>query len=313
MNSIWKVRYHFIVLILFLLVKFIVRPDTALPDSHPYKLKFIGIHVINNLMIYMKYIITEIVPSSLYLGRKYLELGLYREIIALGVIVSILAIIFYFIKKKKTVINLDWNIIFFCLLFLFIGLGPVIFLPNHQNRYYLTLPSMSFIILFVYFFQKILELFKITKRKRSFFLTAYLILHFILASADFNFIFSKNGYYARQIEVSEKAHTFMKQNYPTLAENSIVVIKGIDIFALNRSSALRVWYQDKTLEAYDFKNLIYEGGKYFIKNPVLTQEAAFTGKKAELKVELIPGKTVILEFKNGHYIDITESLLSKNV
>jgi hypothetical protein len=42
----------------------------------------------------------------------------------------------------------------------------------------------------------------------------------------------------------------------------------------------------------------------------LTQADAYTGKRSHLKVELKKGKTVILEYKDNNYVDITKDYFS---
>ncbi len=298
-TCLWRARYHFAVLFLFLLVRLLLSPNADLPDSHPYKIKLFGIHVLGNALNYLKYILTEIIPTSLYYGRSLLELSFLQEIFIVVGVIAILLTLFLF---KKPVISINWKLILFCILFLGTGLAPVIFLPNHNYEYYLTLPSISFLILIVYFIQKLLELLNLSPNKQKAWLVCYLVFHFVLSSINYNYIYAKQSSPAKQNEMSGKLHKYMMINYPTLSRNSIVVIKGINIFSINRSSALRVWYQDNSLEVYDFTDMVYEDGKYFIKNPLLTQ----AGERTNCKIELEKGKAVILEYKDGNYTDITD-------
>lgn len=304
-TCLWRAKYHFTVLFVFLSVRFLLSPNASLPHSHPYKIKFLGIHVIENALNYLKYILTEIIPTSLYYARHLLELSFFQEILVILGIIAIFLVLFFRKPGNSLDNSIDWKLVLFCILFLIAGLAPVIFLPNHNYEYYLTLPSISFLILIVYFIQKLLDLLNLSPNKQKAWLVCYLVFHFILSSISYNYIYAKQSSQAEQNEMSGKLHKYMMRNYPTLSRDSIVIIKGINIFSINRSSALRVWYQDNSLEVYDFNDLVYEDGKYFIRNPLRTQREAFTGERVNMKIGLKKGKTIILEYKDGNYIDIT--------
>jgi len=297
----WRAKYHFAVLVIFLLVRFLISPNADLPDTHPYKIKLFGIHLIENALSYLKYILAEIIPASLYYGRNLLELSFIQELL---LVVTVMAIFSALILLRKPS-GINWKLILFCILFLGAGLGPVIFLPNHNYEYYLTLPSVSFLILIVYFIQKFLELIGLSSNRQKVLLVCYLVFHFILSSINYNYIYAEQSSPAQQNKMSYKLYKYMMKNYPVLSRGSIVVIKGINIFSINRSSALRIWYQDDSLEVYDFSDVVFEDGQYFIVNPILTQG----DERVDFKRKLEKGKTVILDYRDHNYIDVTGDYL----
>ena len=126
------------------------------------------------------------------------------------------------------------------------SLFPVLFLPLHTFPYYLSIPSVAVFIFFSYLIIKSL------KKSGRYVLPAiiFLVSWYFISSLSLSFT-KKTHWVTGEENISREVVTLAKSKYPTLPENSTIVLYPTDNTvkqSLMDQNAMRVIYNDPTLK-----------------------------------------------------------------
>src|SRR5262245_25280524 len=71
----------------------------------------------------------------------------------------------------------------------------------------------------------------------------------------------------RRGEIVRAVRDRLMTNHPVLPPRTLLLFKGVELWALNQVSAPRLWYRDPSIRLYDVKDLFEEAGHWFVRDP----------------------------------------------
>lgn len=188
--------------------------------------------------------------------------------VTLGAIVVSKLIIF---KNKRSILH-DRRVVF---LFLWIPLAllPVIFLPIHKKTYYLATALPAFWGLIGYFFVNVYEVLKSKSKIAGQAFLTIVSLALVILNLTSTKLSDETYWAAKRGRLAEKLLINITETYPKLPKGANIYIKNDPNYPkisgdwggsstqanyiLNGSDALRLWYEDPTLNVY-YEDLVEE-------------------------------------------------------
>ena len=262
-----KLTVYFLVLIVFLIIKSFGISPLYVAIDHPYRMDIIGTHIIKNYLSYLGWMMQVIIP---YTG----EIKVIWYILLILALVCGQLIYSWFLGKRNASISLKK--IGFLYIWVILALIPAVFLPNHTYRYYAVYSLPPFLVAhltFGYWLLNVCNKVASSLTHKNMFLefSIFLVLFSIINS---NLVF-KQGLYQKVyldgtnllIPRSNLVNIIRRDltiNLPNLPANSVIVFKNVDLGAISGASALRLWYQDKTIQVFLWKDLEKDERGYFI-------------------------------------------------
>lgn len=238
-----------------------------LSANHPYAIEFVSGQVIVNLCQYLSWMSQAIAPFEIRI-ISFIILAL----------ISVTTILICTLKWKRPD---KLFLLLFLILWVLFCLLPVLFLTNHSYRYY-AIYSLPAFICFVLILLKETLVFigfsELKTRKIILVIGSLVVFSSIVQS---NRIFKQgleqrifidgSNMLVRRAAYVDIVQKFLLNYYPTLPNNASLIFDNIDIWAFNKEAGPRVWYNNKTLNVYELKNLRYDSSKWFIRNPINNQ------------------------------------------
>lgn len=202
-------------------------------------------------------------------------------------ILSIVALLFVAIKlklAKKWQAASEPSLFSLCVFWVLICLLPILFLSNHSYRYYAIYALPAFICAVLIILRGVLEAFEITLPKIN------KIILICGVSVIFSSIMQSNRVFDQGLEhklffggtnqlIKRAAYVditrkFLLAHFATLPDNATLAFDGLDVWAFNKDAGPRVWYNNKTLTVYEFRDLAYRSDVWSIRNPPENQVKA---------------------------------------
>ncbi len=182
----------------------------------------------------------------------------FLTVLILAIIIFLIIPGLYLIKNKKQISdNIQTSI--FGLGWFFITLSPVLFFSQHAYSYYLPIPFLGILIFGLSISYKAYKSMKLNNNFILGLCTVFTVVWVVgsMTNIHFNQIYH---WAPRRAEISGLIVKTMKQIYPTLPQNAVVVIpvnadkSDNNRWALNDQQAFKIVYNDTTIKTYYGKN-----------------------------------------------------------
>lgn len=301
----WKQTLPFFVVMgLVAIIKLSGQSLFDLPATHPYAFDIIGHHVIKNIFLYSAWMFQSFFPflSVLQHAFQFVIFG-----VALVLLCGTLAT-FRLQKEEQQLRRL-----LFLIVWLLVGLLPVLFLPNHTYRYYATYSLPAFIVLLLILFKNLFLSFDVRYKVIA------VILISICSFAVIGSIFQGNQVYRetlsqntlsngtnwliRRAAFVDIVRKGLRHDLPNIPNDSFIVIGGCDLWSFEKDSGPQFWYNNGTIRVYALRDLKYANGLLYIDRPIENPLQAYTGSK-DRKIFPDPSKLFIYQISNGQLIRI---------
>lgn len=188
------------------------------------------------------------------------------------------------------------------------SLLPVVFLAQHEYRYYVTFGLPAFIAIALLLFDNLVDSVNLSARIRNGVLSFVVML---VVSAS---IIQANRIYAQGLKFSIMAdgtNLLVKRAAvvrvvwegllsaaPNPKEGTVFLLGNVDLWAFDKDSGPRLWYGDNSIRVYPLESLRGDETGYYIKNPVEGQIEAWLGSSVKRR-DIDPASTFIFRFKGG--------------
>jgi hypothetical protein len=310
----WKHSVPFLLVLgIVTMIKLSAASPIHFPDSHPYIIDFTGIHVIRNLLVYPAWMFQSFFP---FLSARHL---LY-QIMVVGVAIIMSYGITLAMSQEKATKNLSRRILFL-IVWLLVGLLPVIFLPNHVYRYYGTYSLPAFIGILLLILKSILLHYKVSDKCT---ITILIVLclfgiissiiqsnHLYRESIDQNTLSKNTNMLIRRATYVNIVKDGLMRLLPNPPKNSILVIGDVDIWAFDKNSGPQFWYEDNTISVYTLSDLKFKEGVPYLDISFETQVQAYTGPLYK-KIYPDSNKLFIFKISNKRLVKLDLQKLKQN-
>ena len=253
--------------------------SASLPSNHPYAISTSG--VVHNSAQYLKWLLQSFFP----LGDGSFSLA--ATLISLAVIL-ISAIVAWSSGKNDS----ESRLRFFLLGWVFFGLLPVIFFPNHTFRYYAVYSLPAYIGLVLMLAGSALKRFAKDSATLKYSLLAICLVAVAFSVRQGNRIY-REGLAERtfddgsvnlisQAKVVEIVHDGLKKHIPVLPDNAIIGMAGVNLWSFGKNAGPRFWYDDNGVRIYPLDKVKIENGRLYLDQPAEEQvdaERSTTKKK----------------------------------
>lgn len=283
-------------------IKVVGVSQLSFTSDHPYAIDLFGLHVINNIYLYLAWMsqtLYSLLPMTGYQSGTLTVLlsGSLLMVISLGLLILVLG--------HSTS---QWRQVAILTVWILIGLLPVMFLPNHTYRYYCTYSLPAFIALLLLLIRETGFILHLKQQIINGLLIFICFVSVISSAVQANLIYRQG---LEQQSLADGTNMLVMKavfvdivkkglltDQPTLPDNAVIVIARADIWSFNRHAGPQRWYGNNTIQTFDFDELGYEDNQLYIKdanNPLL---AAGHGP-AQPKQYLDPAKLFIYQVLEG--------------
>jgi len=242
-----KLRYHFAVLILYVIftgVRFLNLGTQT--SGETYEMSFWGIHLINNLYTYYKWCCQLFYPIY--------KIDWTDWFVPTVTVIAALIIIKYRNKMKKSgfIFYVNW---------FFIGIIPALVLTHHSYRYYLIYSLPPFYFIFVQVLWSIVR----EDRTKFILLTAVILIVNAFLAQDFTSGTNAEGINLTGLEGSndlpmkgaiiKMVREYIGVNQQMLPDHSVYIFDGLPTEIFCGSAGPRLWSGDTTLRVFDSRDV----------------------------------------------------------
>lgn len=297
-----------LVLVLYAVPKALNVNAARLPDDHPYRVAFGAAPLAANVASYGKWTLDALFPCAAQTERaEPLLRGAAGKSVVTLVLVAGLATLLLApdgaAVHRRNAFLAAWIVL---------GLAPVLFLPNHAYRYYLT-----------YSLPPILALFLLGARGLFSLLGAKVSLLALLLVVAGNVFFSARSFWLRNAEGLSARFTDgtnhliargqtvnlvrdgLRTMHPTLPRGSVLIFDGVVLESFDWDSGPRVWYGDQTLVVLPLAHV----RRHRVGTTVETLDRGRLqrmGSSGQTTVELRPGATFAFRLQGGRLVEFTD-------
>jgi hypothetical protein len=251
---------YFIVLAFYAVIKSFGASPFLVAEENPFKLTFVGSHVVNNFFLYLRWGLDTISPLK--------DLDISQQWMMFGMAIVFLFSIFYFITnffyQKRDIFRSSVLPTLFWVLWFVIGLAPVLFLSHHISRYFFSYSLLPFLVLSYNGVLLILSIFRL-KENGSKILLIILTIFNVYSAAYYYWNKENESAVAPAIEGSlnlvQKGRAvnamkgYMLKTHPVLPPHPVLVGDCLNLKAIGYTYGLQVWYNDTTLRYYDLSDI----------------------------------------------------------
>jgi hypothetical protein len=268
--------YCIAVAVAFALLKLSSASALSLPDSHPYALRLFGSHVVKHALVYPEWMFQSIFPFLLLRQPAFQAIAL-----ACGAALAPGA----WIVLRNEEFGQQRRALLFLVVWLFVALLPVLFLPNHTYRYYATLSLPAFLGIFFILLRSVSARVGIDARRVTVATALVAIglsalqsnrsyaqgIHQSLLSDGSNLLIAKAS-------VVRAVHDGLLRKLPQAPEGATILIGDADIWAFDGSNGPRFWYEQASLDCFPLSELHYDQGRPYIDSEGTNQVDRLTGE-----------------------------------
>jgi hypothetical protein len=263
LRTAWRqCSYCMAVAIVFALLKLSSASALSLPDSHPYALRLFGPHVVKHALVYPEWMFQSIFPFLLVRQPVF-------QVIALVSGAALLRgawIIF-----RNELFRHQRTTLLFLVIWLFVALLPVLFLPNHTYRYYATLSLPAFLAIFFILLRSISVCAGVDARGVT---VATALVAIGLSALQSNRIYAQgidqnllsdgSNLLIAKASVVRAVHDGLLRELPQAPKGATILIGDADIWAFDGSSGPRFWYAQASLDCFSLSDLYSDQGRPYI-------------------------------------------------
>jgi len=268
-------------------------------SGHPYALEFWNAQVMANFYHYFEWMAQALVPMK----------SRFPATLVIGLI--LVAIVFRVMQKWQN--NCEPFLFSFLVFWAVSCLLPILFLPNHVYRYYAVYALPAFICGVLILIRQLLKSFGIDEFKVKKIILVGGILIIFSSIIQSNRVFSQglehrtfakgSNMLIRRAAYVDLTRTFLLKNLPVIPDNASLIFDGVDIGAFNKDAGPRAWYNNKTLNVYEFRNLRYNSGGWFIQNPAENRSET-SMNRVQTWIPLDPGNFYVFRLIGGEMLRV---------
>ncbi len=313
-NPAGKFRAHGLVLFIYALIKLLSQKSIPASQQDAYNVTLFGSHVVRNVFFYLKWALDAVLPvKGLPLGAMHPNSWTTGPIPLSWYIAAAFAALIVALGLAKTKFSLrsenTKTALFFCM-WLFLGLGPVVFLKNHTFRYYLSYSLPALAALFILFLRSMLRYVARKNNYGAIGVAAYLACATIASGWYFYSSDAKgagHGYIGGDNNLVKKAYAVtavqegLLRKYPVLPDYGLLVFEDRDVlWSFGFVAGPRLWYKNNTLMVVDKMLLKKDQKGLYIDNAKWL--AGMFGKRVAHvpeRVYLDPTRTFVFKIKDG--------------
>jgi hypothetical protein len=246
-NQFRRLYPHLVVSVLYAAIKTMGKSALTIDGAHPHRLDVWGKHITMNLESYGRWLADSLFPSIH--NSSLLLIGGLMILILLSVIQSIRS-------SGTTHRLLNPKLVMFFLIWLVVGILPVLFLRNQAARYYAIYSLVPFLFLIVYAISLVVPESRTAYRNA---LLSVTVVVSLLANAFYvnslfargmNEVVTADGRFhlIQKGEVVNTLHSALMEKHPGLPPHATLVISGPGLMAIGKGIAPKFWYNDTTLQ-----------------------------------------------------------------
>jgi hypothetical protein len=295
---------HWVVVAGFFYIKMHGASPLSFPGNHPYVIDGWGLHLFRNGYRYLAWICQSVLPYSLPF-HKFVNAGLFL-LWLLG-----LFLVGMWLRRKPvrgSERDVSRGTVLFWSVWCLVGIPPLLFLPHHVYRYYLTLSLPPFLVLFLLALEagmrRIICPGRVKDRARAVIIGCCLLgsaYHFYRADREGleqRWLVDGTNSLVMRAATVEEVYDRLVGAGEVFPEGAVVVLKDVDLWSLGKDSALRLWYDDDSIRVYDYDYLRKDTMRLYLDSPPENQEEGFTGGK-DRTIYLEEEKTFAFGLEDG--------------
>lgn len=283
-----------------------------LPDEHPYRIAFLPAPFAKNAASYAKWTVDALFP---YAAEAEWKNSFFDSLAARpGAVVVVFAGLAALLLVRRRADVRRRNA--FLAAWVVLGLAPVLFLPNHVYRYYLTYSLPPLVVLFLFAARGLFA--RLGPRGSSVALGLLIVT---------NVVFSARYFWRRDAEglgarYSDGTNLLVKRGQtvnivregllsmrPTLPPGSTLIFDGVELESFDWHHGPRVWYGDPSLVVLPLAHVRVHRKASTVETPdygVLLR----MGPAGRQTVELRRGSTFAFKLQDRRLIDVTDDFFA---
>ncbi|MCX8053659.1 MAG: hypothetical protein N3B12_07605 [Armatimonadetes bacterium] len=288
----------------FLVYKIMFLPSPlSFPPDHPYKMSFVGPHLIKNGVYYMLWLLQSVCPFMIsrprlmirtFGSQSALEMALFVAFVLLVVAALVLAIARLRTRKPISVQH-ERSPYFLLLVWAVTGMTTVYFLPNHVFAYYMAYSLPALLAIIVLLARDIARWASVRKREMLWFAVAAVVLQFVWSSVFVRVSAQAGDIMLRGAYQVVAVHDLLLRHYPDVPSGTTFVLEGDGImWALRDDKAIQLWYMDRSLRVFDRQFVAIREGRIYAFRPPPEIEFPGTPLSSD-KVELNSNSLISLK------------------
>ena len=288
----------------FCLIKAHGASPLSFPESHPYVVDLWGWHLLRNGYRYLAWLFQAVVPLSLPF-HKLVNAGLF------GLLLVGLSLMGMWLRRRPvcgTGRDVGGGTMYPWLAWCLVAVVPLLALPHHAFRYYLTLSLPAFVVLCLVALRAAVRCMVSDDRVRHrvrivavgccLLTSAYHVHRVHGEGLEQSWLVDGTNSLVMRAATVEKVYGGLVRAGQELPEGATVVFKEVDLWALGKDSALRLWYGDDDIRVYDYDYLREDAAGLYLDSPPENQAEGYTGGK-ERKVYLDMDRTLAFGLEDG--------------
>lgn len=281
------------------------------PASHPYALALTGPHLLTNGLHYLTWLLQSFIPVPIPTQGLASLLPVVPMLALLGLAFGLRGAGDPSRHRRRVMFLLVWMVI---------GLVPVIFLPNHVYRYYATYSLAAWVPFVLYLARETLRALRVGRTASTMLLLAIGATALLGSGRQADRIY-REGTTPRtfvdgtNLLIERAAYVDIVRGglarlLPHPPRNAAIVIGNVDIWGFDRNRGPRFWYDDPSLNVYPLAKLRFRGDRLYIADLEVTQADAYTGGSHSL-IRLDPRRTFFFQVTNGALEALTAADLAR--
>ncbi len=247
---------HVFLLTVYAGVKFEGLSPFEVSGGHPFRVVLTGSHILDNCLRYVRWAFDSVTSLS----DATISLFGLAAVFVPTFLFLVLSLWSTFRYGRDDAHHTSFQRGLFWLGWFVLGLFPVLFLPNHGARYFLTYALPGFMALGYYVWDKLLAF---AGCSRSVIKTVASVA-LILSITSSSYFFARregidvdtpsiDGMYAliQKGKQADAIERYLMNTHPALQDHSVLVVDHLNVKSIADGLAPQVWYRDSTLLFYN--------------------------------------------------------------
>ena len=265
----------------------------SLPASHPYVIDFWGKHIFRNLHSYAGWMLQAFFPF-----------GAIKSVTFTFILNDVLLVAMFsfwiLVRSRNANAHNQLILLGFFLYWIVVGLLPVLVLVRQEYRYYATYSLPAFIAAALILFDNLLTSLRLSERNKNILFILPILLTLSLSTIQANKIFGEKLKYRtltdgtnlliQRAAVVDIVQAGLIKYLPSPPDGSIILLGNVDLWAFDKNTGIRLWYDNNSLNVYPLESLKQDENGIYIQNPIENQLEAWIGPSTNKKY-IDPGKS----------------------
>ena len=324
-ESVARLWPYALVLAVCMIPKYFATPLTAMPDTHPYAMRFAGFHVLGNALTYSKWYFEAIFPMFAESSWKEQALAValrHCTFFAVGIAALAVAAAAWLARNaRRAGARPAPADIWILLAWIPLGLLPTVFLPNHCFRYYLTYSLPPVLALFLIGLGRAADALSRRKLPAAAVLSSWIVICVVFSFGYFHrraaegllqrFADGSNGLICKATHVNIVRKQLPRLR-PDIPAGSVLVFVDVDISGINGRHGVQLWFGDPTLQVFDARRVARDRKGWFAEVTNSDAPWVFEPDQPKIRTDLDPAKTFVFRQSGGILTDITAEFLASH-